>query len=301
MSSTKVLIIGASGSLGGPVLNALVADPDIDVTILTRAESKSTFPEGVPVKKADYNSHESLVAAFAGFDAVVSIVATLAAMEQLKFVEAAVDAGIKRFYPTEFGSIPSNAGETVPEWWDLTGFHGKYEVYLRLQELADEGKLEYTLIANGPFFDWGLGAGFLGFNLKDKKATIFGSGDQVIATSNLAYVGKGTAYTLTHLDEFKNKAVRFYSYKISQNQLLETAEKVSGTKWEVERVTIDETVKGGLAGIEAGNIYAGYQVMQGLIFDENDKYGSNYTVHEVPVKDERTLEEVFEEALSRVA
>ncbi|EPS38445.1 hypothetical protein H072_7803 [Dactylellina haptotyla CBS 200.50] len=302
MSTKSVLLIGASGNLGTPILQALIADPGIDVTILSRESSTSTFPAGVPVKKADYNSHDSLVAAFKGHEVIVSNVATLAAGDQVKFVEAAVDAGVKRFYPTEFGSIASSDDpKLVTEWWDRVGFHGKYEVYLRLKELSDAGKIEWTLITNGPFFDWGLHAGFLGLKLKEKKITIYGSGNQLIATTNLAHIAKATAWTITHPEETKNKAVRFYSYKVSQNQVLEIVEKITGTKWAVERISIEDHIKNGEAGIKAGNPHAGYQVMQGLIFDEEDRFGSNYAKNEVPITDEQPLEKAIEAALKSVA
>ncbi|KAK6357894.1 hypothetical protein TWF730_007251 [Orbilia blumenaviensis] len=297
MAIKNVLLIGGAGNIGAPILAAITAEPSLNVTVLTREDSKSTFPAGTVVKKADYTSHESLVAAFKGHDTIVSNVATHAAIDQLAFVEAAVEAGVTRFYPTEYGSIASNDGDFVPIWWNRVGLHGKYEVYLRLKELADAGKIEYTLIANGPFFDWGLQYGFVGLNLKEKKATIFGSGKQVIAVSNLSHIGNAVVWTLTHPEESKNKAIRFWSYKITQPQLVAAAEKITGTKWEVEHVSVEEHIKAGEAGQKAGNPYAGYQVMQGLIFDEDDAYGSNYKVNDIPFEDDRKLEDVIAEAL----
>ncbi|KAK6347821.1 hypothetical protein TWF718_005645 [Orbilia javanica] len=299
MAIKNVLLIGGSGNIGAPILAAITAEPSLNVTVLTREDSTSTFPAGTVVKKADYKSHESLVAAFKGHDTIVSNIATLAAIDQLAFVEAAVEAGVTRFYPTEYGSIASSDGDIVQEFWDKVGFSGKYEVYLRLKELADAGKIEYTLITSGPFFDWGLQFGFIGLNLKEKKATIFGSGNQVIAASNLSHIANAVVWTLTHPEESKNKTIRFWSYKITQTSLLAAAEKITGTKWAVERVPVEDHVNAGLEGRKAGNIYAGYQVLQGLIFDENDKYGSNYKVNNIPFEDDRKLEDVLADALEK--
>ncbi|KAF3087041.1 hypothetical protein TWF569_001346 [Orbilia oligospora] len=297
MAIKNILLIGGSGNVGTPILAAITAEPSLNVTVLTREDSKSTFPPGTVVKKADYKSHESLVAAFKGHDTIVSNVATLAAIDQLPFVEAAVEAGVTRFYPTEYGSIASSDGDIVQEFWDRVGFHGKYEVYLRLKELADAGKIEYTLITSGPFFDWGLQFGFVGLNLKEKKATIFGSGNQVVAVSNLSHIAKAVVWTLTHPEESKNKTIRFWSYKITQPSLLAVAEKITGTKWEVENIPVDDYIKTAEEGKKAGNPYAGYQVLQGLIFDEQDKYGSNYKVNDIPFEDDRKIEDVVAEAL----
>ncbi|KAF3927555.1 hypothetical protein AA313_de0204664 [Arthrobotrys entomopaga] len=299
MSTYNVLIIGAAGHLGTPILKALIAEPKINVTILTREDSTSTFPAGVPVKKADYNSHESLVAAFKGHDTILSLVGGFWLLDQLKFVDAAVEAGVKRFYPSEFGSITSeDSTELVEEFWARTGLPGKHETYLHLKKFADEGKIEYVLIQTGPFFDMGIAAGFLGFNLKEKKATIYGSGNQIVAMSNLEYVGKATVYTILHPEEYKNKAVKVYSYKVSQNQLLGELEKITGKKWETEHIKVEDEIKAGEEGIKAGNPYAGYQVLRGFVYDENDKFGSNYSQHDVPIKDETTVQEKLKELLS---
>ncbi|KAK6543345.1 hypothetical protein TWF694_000096 [Orbilia ellipsospora] len=299
MSTHNVLIIGAAGKLGTHILKALIAEPKINVTILTREDSTSTFPSGVSIKKADYSSNESLVAAFKGHDTILSLVGGFWLLDQLKFVDAAVEAGVKRFYPSEFGSITGeDSAELVEEFWARTGLPGKYETYLRLKKFADEGKIEYVLVQTGPFFDMGLSSGFLGINLKDKKATVYGSGNQIVAMSNLDYIAKATVYTITHPEEYKNRAVKLYSYKVSQNQLLGELEKITGTKWETEHITVEDEVKAGEEGRKAGNPYAGYQVLRGFVYDENDKFGSNYSQHDVPVKDETTLEDKLKELLN---
>ncbi|KAK6532294.1 hypothetical protein TWF281_006485 [Arthrobotrys megalospora] len=299
MAIKNILLIGGSGNIGAPILAAITAEPSLNVTVLTREDSTSTFPVGTVVKKADYKSHESLVAAFKGHDTIVSNIATFSAIDQLPFIDAAVEAGVTRFYPTEYGSVASSDGDIVPEFWNRVGLHGKYEVYLRLKELADAGKIEYTLIANGPFFDWGLTHGFIGLNLKEKKATIFGSGKQIVAVTNLSHIANAVVWTLTNPEASKNKAIRFWSYKITQPQLLAAAEKITGTKWEVEHVPVEDHVKAGEAGVKAGNVYAGYQVLQGLIFNEEDRYGSNYAVNDVPFQDDRKLEDVLAEAFNQ--
>ncbi|KAK6341657.1 hypothetical protein TWF696_008726 [Orbilia brochopaga] len=298
MSGKNVLIIGGSGNIGAPIVAALSAEPSVAITILTREDSKSTFPAGIPVKKADYNSHSSLVAAFKGHDTIISIVNTFAVESQFKFIDAAVEAGVTRFYPSEFGSVASSDGDDlVKTFWDRVGIHGKFEVFQRLRELAADGKLEYTLIASGAFFDWGLTHGFIGLHLKDRKVTIFNRGDKPMSLSTLGHIAKVVAWSVTHADETRNRAVRFYSHRVSQNELLEIGEKLTGTKWTVEKVTTDEWIAQGEAGLKAGNPYAGYQVLQGLLFEDADTVDASYLTNDAPVKVDKTVEEVFKEAL----
>ena len=79
MSTYKnVLLIGAGGNLGKPILSALRADSNFHVTVLSRAESTATFPSDVNVIKADYSNKEALIKACTGQDVVISVVGVAA-------------------------------------------------------------------------------------------------------------------------------------------------------------------------------------------------------------------------------
>lgn len=89
------LLPQASGNIGKPVVAALLADGSFTVTAVARHESKATFPAGVKVVKSDF-SPESLVEAFKGQDALVSAVNAMGEDQEVKFIDAALKAGIKR-------------------------------------------------------------------------------------------------------------------------------------------------------------------------------------------------------------
>ena len=74
MSINTVAIIGANGNIGGPVLKALIESGDFSITVLTRAGSKSTYPSTVKVTVVDFESVDSLTAAFKGQNAVISTI-----------------------------------------------------------------------------------------------------------------------------------------------------------------------------------------------------------------------------------
>lgn len=100
---------------------------------------------------ADYSSHEDLVSAFKGQDAVVSTVGAPALGDQIKLINAAIEAGVKYFIPSEFG------GNTLNEKTaKLAVFGKKVATRKYLEEKASEGKINYIVINNGPFFDWGM-------------------------------------------------------------------------------------------------------------------------------------------------
>ncbi|KAI4126759.1 MAG: hypothetical protein LQ347_004844, partial [Umbilicaria vellea] len=137
----------ASGNLGPSILEALVTDPHLNVSILARQESTSTYPSHIKVHKTDY-SEASLVSAFKGQDAVVSTVSGQAIRTQTSIIDAAIKAGVKRFIPSEFGSDTANpkAVELVPV------FKGKESIVNYLKGKESDG-LSWTCLCNGPFFD----------------------------------------------------------------------------------------------------------------------------------------------------
>ena len=147
----SVILIGATGNIGAPILAALTADQTFKVSVLTRVSSTSTFPPSVTVHKVpdDYPLPD-LVTAFHGQDAVISAVSRLGLDAQKRMIDAAVQAGVKRFIPSEFGGDADNekAAELVPEFFD-----GKREVREYLKGKADEGGITWTGIATGLFWE----------------------------------------------------------------------------------------------------------------------------------------------------
>jgi len=97
----KVVVVGGTGSIGSVILSTLLKS-DLTVTVLSRPDSKATFPAGVTVVKKTYDD-PTLHEVFLGQDGVVSAVGGGAILDQIKLIDAAVKAGVKRFIPSEFG------------------------------------------------------------------------------------------------------------------------------------------------------------------------------------------------------
>src|ERR1700761_5813636 len=90
--------VGASGFIGTPVLMALI-DSGFDVTVLTRQKDNADFPSSVKVAQIDYSNRESVILALKDQDALVSTVGVRAIEEQYKLIDAAAEAGVRRFVP----------------------------------------------------------------------------------------------------------------------------------------------------------------------------------------------------------
>jgi uncharacterized protein YbjT (DUF2867 family) len=235
--------------LGPIILNAFL-NSSFNVTVLSRQESKSTFPDGVKVIRADYSSTDSLQDAFEGQDAVVSLVGGTAIGDQQKFVDAAIAAGVKRFLPSEYGSNTTNP-EVLSKVPVFKAKVGAVE-YLK----SKEDQISWSSIITGAFFDWGLKVGFVGFDLANKKAKLIDNGKGRFTTTNVGQIGLAVVKTLEKASETKNKYIYISSFQTSQAEILATLEKLTGEKYEVENKGSAESVAEGAEKVSKGD-YSG--------------------------------------------
>lgn len=235
----NVAITGASGSVGKVLLQALLDSGKFNITVLKRSTSGATFPDKVKVIDVDFESVDSLTAALAGQDVLLSTVGTSGlGTEQKKLIDAAVAAGVKRFLPSEYGSDLDN--ELAAK---LPVFAPKVDVQKYLKEKAKTTPLTYTIVYSGPFFDWGLEHGFI-FKTAEYKPTLFDGGNTVFSTSTLDTIAKAVIAILSKPEETKNRAVRFQSAAISQNKLLELAKEIAPQhNWQPEVVKVDDLTR----------------------------------------------------------
>jgi len=272
----NVAIVGASGALGVPVLNALVDSKKFNVTVLTRTSSKGDFPASVKVVPVDYDSVESLTAALRGQDVVVSTVGPTGLQGQSLVIDAAVAAGVKRFLPSEFGSNTDNPkSKTLP----IFGYKVAIQEYIE-EKAAANPDFTYTLVRNGPFLDWGINVGFL-IEWQSGKPRVYDGGDQLFSTTTLHSIGLAVVGVLTHFEETKNRGVFTEDTQVSQNQLLEIAKLVAPEKqWEPIPTDLDELKKETDAKIAKGQFtpevlyqylfQAIFKEGYGAVFEKND-------------------------------
>ncbi|PKY33222.1 NAD(P)-binding protein [Rhizophagus irregularis] len=167
-------------------------------------KAKLLASKGAEIIYADYSQNDDLVKAIKGTD-----VSPLLA--------AAKDASVKRFIPSEFtGRFKS-------------GDHFIIDDKDKFREELEKSGLEYTYIEVGifqEFFDW------LGFDIKNKKATFYVDANEKIPTTSLNDIGKYTVENLK-IPEARNARINIAGSFLSLNEYLEIFEKASGSKWEV--------------------------------------------------------------------
>jgi hypothetical protein len=215
---------------------------------LTRKESTSTFPEGVPVFKADYTDVSSIKLAMEGQDMVISMVGGIAAGDQQVFIDAALAAGVKRFLPSEFGPYSRNPEFAALNPVVLPAKAGTVD-YLR----SKQPLISWSSLVTGAFFDWAMKVGFFGFDLASKTVTLIDGGTSVFTTTTLSTIGKALVAILEHRGETKNQYIFVSSFNVSQKDILDVVEKVDGQKWTVKHVTSEEVINNGKRRLAAGD------------------------------------------------
>ncbi|KFY35868.1 hypothetical protein V494_05520 [Pseudogymnoascus sp. VKM F-4513 (FW-928)] len=265
----NVIVIGASGNIGGAIFKGIVASNKFTVTVLTRPESTATYPAGIKTIQSDY-SEQSLVDAFQGQDAVVSALGAAGLAEEIKIIDAAVKAGVKRFIPSEYGSNSKNEKATA-----LIPFFGlKAQINAHLKEQEAKG-LTWTGIAAGPMFDWGINMGLVGFNIHTKEALIFDDGNRRFSTTNLSQLGNAVVAVLSKPAATANQYLYIDSFTASQNEILAALEAETGAKWTVTTSTTDAAVAEGQALFAKGDFSGLLLLLKANFLGEG--YGSDFT------------------------
>lgn len=237
----KVIVVGASGNIGTTIISSLLENK-FDVSALTRSTSKATFPSTVTVIRTDYTT-ASLIEAFKGQDAVVSTIATFSTGQQASIVNAAVNAGVRRFIPSEYGVDTS-----LPQVKDVLSIAMPKQRTIELLKTKEASGLSWTGVIVGGFFDWAFAIpGLMGWDLPGRKVTIFDGGDVQYEATTMLQIGRTVAALLTaeHEDATKNKYIYVNSFTVTQNKVLNILEELTGDKFAVTHATRAALVKTG--------------------------------------------------------
>jgi uncharacterized protein YbjT (DUF2867 family) len=197
------LVVGATGLLGGQICRRLAARK-LPVRALVRSSADRSRVEelretGVELAPGDLKDAASISAACAGASAVLSTASSMLSRQpgdsieavdrkgQLDLVEAARAAGVKHFIYASFSPMAE----------DFALQRAKREVE---QALMASG-MTYTILRPTFFMEVWLGPS-LGFDVADRRARIYGSGQRPISWISFANVAEFAVRSL------KNEAAR---------------------------------------------------------------------------------------------
>ncbi|KAJ4122911.1 hypothetical protein NW768_009898 [Fusarium equiseti] len=246
--TTKVAIFGASGNFGTPITSALT-QAGFDVTIITRTDSKSTFPENIPVTRTEYTL-ESLTKVLTGQDAAVCAVGPAGIHLQGTMIDAAEAAGVKRFIVADFAWGPNF--KSFPEFETVRAQRAVGFERAKIHAAANTS-FTWTSIATGNPIDWALKRfPIMGFDVKNHSAIIYDEGKEHFTGTTLQGIGQSVVGILQNPDETANRTVKVMSIKTCQNDLLKAFQKETGENWKVERRATQALINGARQKKEKG-------------------------------------------------
>jgi len=260
----NVIIAGAGGNVGSLILEECLRN-SLKVSVLTRPGSTSKFSENVKVITTDYSSI-SLALAFAGQDAVLSLLGLSAISQQYALVEAAVKAGVKRFLPSEFG-IDNASAQVLAA---VPPFRVRAELIDTLKAKQASGStIEWTAVVTGLFLDWGLRTGFLDLDVERHTADIWDDGDVPFTVTNLAVVARTVVKLLTDAAAYEaSRNVYIYtgSATTTQKEVLAATEKATDAKFEVTRIESQKLIAESTTKLAAGDLVAMIPLVKAVAF-----------------------------------
>ncbi|KAK2022794.1 NAD(P)-binding protein [Colletotrichum zoysiae] len=301
MNSTvrKVAVIGATGQLGSVIAKALL-ESSFAVTAVQRADSEKTAPAGCESVKLNMGDHAVLASAFKSHDVVISAAPDPIVFEEQKtWIDAAVAAGVKRIFPSEFSTnLESPLAEGLPI---VTG-KVRTRRYLVEQVSKAGGKVTWSSINNGPFFPLVLGFGGLGPDFRTRTARYHNGGDNLVGTTRLADIAETVAKILRDekglYTEAENKAVYIHSAAVTEKQMTKMAEKVTGLTFAEEHYDVEELFQDAKAKLAKGDTSAMMQFYYQMMYGKG--YGGSESFQEMSWNDKVGLKTMTEKELEAV-
>jgi len=228
MNEKLVLIVGATGDLGGRIVREL-CKLKAPVKALVRRGTPHTKVKvlkdlGCDVAEVDFSDHRHLVKVMQGATVVLSTVAGLRDVMvdlQTRLLNAAVEAKVPRFIPSDF-SIDFTK---IPE-----GANRNLNLRLEFLRVAEKADIKLTSILNGGFMDMLTGvAPFILFKLD--RVLCWGSPDQMMDWTTIDDTAKFTA--MTALDEETPRFLKIAGDEISANILARDMTELTGRPYKV--------------------------------------------------------------------
>ncbi|RSL50397.1 hypothetical protein CEP54_011965 [Fusarium duplospermum] len=232
-------VIGATGQTGSSVVEGLLSSPtNFSVTSLTRVTSVGNSTnqrftaKGVHIVGYDLSGPSStLVEILKPIDVLISCITWEHLDQQIPWIEAAKEAGVKRFVPSE-GVI------------DI-----KDEAQTRNPRVIQRARLPYTIIDLGCFFQ--VFVPKVPSGRSDDAHSIYidhrivGVGSQKFGLIDLADIGKYIVQIVSD-PRTLNKRVFAYTDVLSMNEMWDTMAKASGganNGMQISEAELDEVIK----------------------------------------------------------
>lgn len=227
-----IVVAGATGNLGQKIcfeLKSLGAEVRALVRPGSHADTVKALEEkGIIIVEADFNSMSALESACKGASCVVSALAGLKDVmveKQTMLLEAAINAGVPRFIPSDFCTDYTQ----LPE-----GCNRNFDLRKKFAEIIDHRTIQATSIFNGAF-SYVLQYDIPLFNTKHKTIGYFeGKSDWKIDFTALEETAAFTACAA--LDDNAPRYLRIAGFRISPEELIILGEKIYNTDFQPQNL-----------------------------------------------------------------
>ncbi|KAL7939397.1 hypothetical protein V8C35DRAFT_326449 [Trichoderma chlorosporum] len=259
----NIAVLGGTGKIGRPIVKALV-DAGFNVTVVTR--SSGSNPEeasGATFVTSDY-TYESLIKIFTGQEVVVSAVAAgppIAAQKTM--VDAAIEAGVRRFIPSEYGS--SSIDQPIEDFKKLMAPKTELVGYLR-EKSQSHPQFTWTCLSGGASLDLGIRSGGWGFSVPERTATLFDTGEVRFDCTTLPTMAQSVVSVLQKPAESANQYLLIRSFVVSQLEILAALEDITKSKWSVSYVNAENLRQEGWKSLASGDKAGVENIIRGALF-----------------------------------
>ena len=225
-----IVVAGATGNLGGKITNALLAK-GAEVRAIVRLETdpqkiKDLEEKGVKVFKVDTRNTPEISKHCIGADCLVSALAGLRETiidTQRVFLDAAIEAKVPRFIPSDYSSDFTNLKEGENRNLD---FRRAFHSYLETRPI------KATTIFNGPFMDL-LTTDMPLIMFKQKRILCWGNPNQVIEFTTTDNVAEFTAEA--SMDNNTPRFLRIAGDRLSCNDFVKLLTELTNQEYKIFR------------------------------------------------------------------
>lgn len=194
-----------------------------------------------PVEVCCSASYPRAALTITGVDTIVSCLGRKAIEKQIHLSTWAEEAGVARFFASEFG--------TDIEYFPESSMEPPHQIKLKVRShLRTMQRMEHTFIVTGPYSDIFFSAldeapSAGSFDVKARRAHMLGSGDGPISFTAMNDVGKFVVAALINHVVSRNATLVVHSFTATPNEIYREYERQTKAKWETSYLDLQDLKK----------------------------------------------------------
>lgn len=225
-----IVVAGATGNLGGKIVKGLLAK-DVEVRAIVRLETdknkiKDLEEKGVKVFQVDTSNKTEISKHCIGANCLVSALAGLRETvidTQKLFLDAAVEANVPRFIPSDYSIDFTNLRE---------GQNRNLDQRREFHRYLDKMPIKATTIFNGAFMDL-LTTDMPLILFKQKRILCWGNANQLLEFTTTDNVAEFTAAAA--IDDNTPRFLRIAGEKLTCNDFVKLLSELTNNKYKILR------------------------------------------------------------------